>query len=81
MRDNILLRVSAFLVLAVLLAPTPAYAYIGPGLGAGAIAVALAVLGSILLAMFGIIYYPIKRTIKKLRKGQQSAGRNRDPAV
>jgi hypothetical protein len=73
MHDNLLWRDTAVLVLAVLFGATPAFAYIGPGLGVGAIIVALAVLGSILLGMWGTIYYPVKRMIRKLRKGRDAA--------
>jgi Na+/melibiose symporter-like transporter len=45
----------------------PAAAYIGPGLGAGAIGVVLGVIGAIGLALFAIIYYPIKRMIRRKR--------------
>lgn len=67
---------SAFrLALAALLAaslPQAALAYIGPGVGAGAIAAVLGVLGSIFLAIVAVIYYPIKRMMKK-RKAAASA--------
>ena len=43
----------------------PAQAYIGPGMGGGAIAVVLGILGAILMAIFGLIYYPIKRWLKR----------------
>ena len=49
----------------------PAQAYIGPGLGAGAIPATLGVLGAILLAIFGILYYPIKRFIKKRKASRK----------
>ncbi|MGD8891164.1 MAG: hypothetical protein PVF53_22290 [Desulfobacterales bacterium] len=42
-----------------------AYAYVGPGLGAGAISVVLGIIGSIFLALFALIYYPVKRALKK----------------
>jgi hypothetical protein len=45
-----------------------AYAYIGPGMGGGVFAAVLGVLGAILLALFGIIYYPIKRMLKNRKK-------------
>ncbi|MEM8776786.1 MAG: hypothetical protein AAGF53_17260 [Pseudomonadota bacterium] len=51
-------------ILAIVLSGTPAFAYIGPGMGAGTIAVVLGVLGSIFLAIFAILYYPVKRMIK-----------------
>ena len=64
-------RGAALFLMVSLLAPAPAWAYIGPGLGAGAVAAVLAVLGSILLAIFSVIYYPIKRLMKKRRGGSQ----------
>lgn len=51
----------------------PAQAYIGPGVGAGAIAAVLGVLGAIALALFGIVYYPVKRLLKKRKQAQEKA--------
>lgn len=45
-----------------------ANAYVGPGVGLGAIGVLLGVVGGVLLAIFGLFWYPIKRMFK------QSAG-------
>jgi preprotein translocase subunit SecD len=42
-----------------------AHAYIGPGLGAGAIGTVIGILGSILVALFAVLYYPIKRMVKR----------------
>ncbi|MDB5139708.1 MAG: hypothetical protein JWR12_1624 [Mucilaginibacter sp.] len=42
--------------------------YIGPGLGGGIITAVLGFITSIFLALFAIIWYPIKRVIGKLRK-------------
>jgi hypothetical protein len=50
-----------------------AQAYIGPGVGAGVVATVLGVVSSIFLLLIGIIYYPIKRAVKKLMgKGKLS---------
>jgi hypothetical protein len=78
MRDRRLLCGVALLLLTGVFAPAPAFAYGGPGLGAGAVAVTLGVLGSILTGILGVIYYPIKRMIKKLKKGRRldRVGRN-----
>ena len=53
-----------FALFAILIS-SPAMAYIGPGLGAGTIGVILGVLGSIVLALFAIFWYPIKRLMRK----------------
>jgi hypothetical protein len=60
-------RNSALAVIAVLLTPAPAFAYMGPGAGIGTILAALGVLGAIMLWLFSLIYYPIKRLMRKRR--------------
>lgn len=62
------------LAVGALMAPAQAFAYIGPGLGAGAIGAVLGVLGSIVLGLFAIIWYPFKRLMKKRRKGRPGDG-------
>ena len=42
--------------------------YIGPGLGGGVITVVLGFLTSIFLALFAIIWYPVKKVIGKFKK-------------
>ena len=49
----------------------PANAYLGPGAGAGVITVVLGLLGSIILAIAGIVWYPLKRIFKKRSKKLQ----------
>jgi hypothetical protein len=41
-----------------------AFAYIGPGVGAGVIATVLGVLTAIALALFAVLWYPLKRLLK-----------------
>jgi hypothetical protein len=58
-------RSASLALLGLLVSATAAQAYIGPGVGAGALAAVVGVLGSIFLALFAVIYYPIKRMLKK----------------
>lgn len=62
------------LAAAILAVPAQAFAYIGPGLGAGAVGAVLGVLGSIFLGLFAIIWYPVKRLMKKRKKGRPGDG-------
>lgn len=65
------------LAFAVSLASTSgAMAYIGPGMGAGAVAVVLGVIGSFFLAIFALLYYPIKRLLRRNRTAPGKAGRS-----
>ena len=56
------------LIIALLMISSPIFAYVGPGMGGGVIAAVLGVVGAILLALFGILYYPIKRMLKNRKK-------------
>jgi flagellar motor component MotA len=55
------LTVAACLVLTA----APAAAYIGPGVGAGMIATVLGILTAIALAIFAVVWYPLKRLFKR----------------
>ena len=56
------------LIIALLTISGPASAYIGPGMAGGVFAGVLGVVGAVLLALFGILYYPIKRMLKNRKK-------------
>jgi flagellar motor component MotA len=43
----------------------PAMAYIGPGVGAGMIATVLGILTALVLALFAVFWYPVKRLLKR----------------
>ncbi len=60
----------ALFICLITLIPEFAHAYIGPGLGAGTIGVILGIIGSVFIALFAIIWYPLKRLIKKRRKSE-----------
>jgi hypothetical protein len=60
--------VASMALAALLLAgPEPAWAYIGPGAGISMIGTVLALLGAIVLAITGLLWYPIKRLRTKAR--------------
>ena len=55
-----------FLLIILLLIPQNVLAYIGPGMAISAILVVLGVVVSLFLGLLAVIYYPIKRLIKKV---------------
>ena len=55
----------SILFLSLFLVSLPAYAYIGPGMSGGVIAAIVGFFAAILLGLWGILYYPIKRALKK----------------
>ena len=54
----------SIIFLSLFLTSLPAFGYIGPGLGGGVIAVILGFFIALLLGLWGILYYPIKRALK-----------------
>jgi len=53
------------ILLFIFLASLPTYAYIGPGMGGGIIAAIIGFFAAIILGLWAILYYPIKRALKK----------------
>lgn len=47
--------------------PSLAMAYIGPGLGSGAMAAVLGSVLGLLMLLIGVVWYPIKRLIRRFR--------------
>ena len=55
----------SILFLSLFLISLPSYAYIGPGMGSGVIAAIVGFFAAVLLGLWGILYYPIKRALKR----------------
>ena len=68
-QSKLKLHLFAFLMIS----SVSADAYIGPGLGLGTIGAVLGILAAIVLAIIGIVWYPLKRMIKKRRAQKQEA--------
>tara|TARA_Y100001958_G_C21051612_1_gene417569 strand:+ start:542 stop:760 length:219 start_codon:yes stop_codon:yes gene_type:complete len=46
----------------------PAFGYLGPGLGGGVIAATMGIIVAIFAALFGLIWFPLKRLLKKRKE-------------
>lgn len=60
---KLILTFCLFLIIA-----TPSYAYLGPGFGGGMIAATLGIIVAIFAAIFGLIWFPLKRLFKKKKE-------------
>ena len=58
--------------LVLLAAPGTAAAYVGPGLGLGAIAAFFGAVLAVLLAIVGVVWYPIKRLLSRRKSAEQT---------
>ncbi len=62
----------SILFLSLCLISFPSYAYIGPGMGGGVIAAIIGFFAAVLLGLWGILYYPIKRALKNRKDKKKS---------
>lgn len=60
-------QIGYFLAAVLLALPQFAFAYIGPGLGIGAVVATLGTIIGLLMLIVGVIWYPIKRLIRRFR--------------
>jgi hypothetical protein len=66
-------KLIAFFICSIaMLTAGTAEAYVGPGLGLGAIGAVLGVVLSVLLAIFAVFWYPLKRLIAKRKATRKS---------
>ncbi len=64
--------VSLMVAALLLAAPQSAEAYIGPGAGITAIGTVIALIGAIVLAIVGFVWYPIKRLRARNKKMEKT---------
>tara|TARA_Y100000768_G_C23818656_1_gene605412 strand:- start:297 stop:521 length:225 start_codon:yes stop_codon:yes gene_type:complete len=60
-----------FLFLFLFFISMPSYSYIGPGMGGGVIIAVIGFITAILLGIWGVLYYPIKRALKKRKDNKR----------
>ena len=58
----------AICVLMLVIFVQPAMAYVGPGTGIAALGALLAIIVGVVAALFGFLWYPMKRVMKKRKE-------------
>ena len=66
------MKIIVNLILFFFISSTPSFAYLGPGIGGGILAATLGVIIAILAAIFGLIWFPLKRILKKKKKVKEN---------
>jgi len=54
---------------------TPSFAYLGPGVGGGVIAATMGIIVAIFAALLGLIWFPVKRLLKKRKEKKRTITR------
>ena len=73
MKNCHLIKPIVFFILLSCFFPQLAMAYVGPGAGLSAIGAFLAVVAGVIVAIFGFVWYPIRRLIRKWKKSKNNA--------
>ena len=68
----------SILFMSLFLISLPSYAYIGPGMSGGVLAAIIGFFAAILLGLWGILYYPIKRALKNRRDKKKAFKKSND---
>ena len=69
MTKNKLLYIVVYnIILIVILLPTISMAYVGPGAGLSAFGSLFALLAAIIIAVFGFVWFPIKRILRRMKQ-------------
>jgi len=64
-----------------LCASTPAFAYVGPGRGVGVIGTIVGLVMALVLAVVGLLWYPLKRLFRRTAPGDGAMRKGRTGAV
>ena len=57
---------------------TTSFAYLGPGVGGGVIVATIGIIVAIFAALFGLIWFPVKRLLKKRKEKKDQLQNNLD---
>ena len=69
----------SIILIVLILTSMTANAYVGPGLGLGVLGVLLGAVLAVILAVAGVVWYPVKRLLKKIKPtGPRSDDSNSD---
>lgn len=66
------MRILTCTLFLAILASEQAHAYVGPGLGLGALGAFFGILFAVVLAVIGVLWYPVKRLFIKWRGGNNT---------
>ena len=80
MKTSSLVGIFICVLLLVVFVQQPAMAYVGPGTGIAALGALLAIIAGVIAAIFGFLWYPIKRLLKKRKQTEAKDIQEREEA-
>jgi len=73
-----LISIAICVLIIVVFVQEPVMAYVGPGTGIAAIGALLAIIVGVIAALFGFLWYPAKRLLKKRKQAQSQKAESRE---
>lgn len=80
MKQLSFISIFIFSFLLVVFIQQPAMAYVGPGAGIAAIGAFLAIVAGVIAAIFGFLWFPIKRILGKRKKAKSDRSQEGEKA-
>lgn len=71
-KTSSLISIAICVLLLVIFVQQPALAYVGPGTGIAALGALLAIIVGVVAALFGFLWFPVKRLLKQRRAARQA---------
>lgn len=68
MTGNLFILTEGFAAITALAAPSSPLAYLGPGGVVSSLGAILAIIAGVIVALFGFLWYPLKRLLRALRR-------------
>ncbi len=65
-------------LVSILVLPATAFAYVGPGAGLSIVGSLLAFLAAIVIGLFGFIWFPVRRFLRKRRLAAERNAKEKD---
>ncbi|WP_019503495.1 hypothetical protein [Pleurocapsa sp. PCC 7319] len=78
LKTSSLVSIFICVLLLVILVQQPAMAYVGPGTSIAAIGALLAIIVGVIAALFGFLWYPLKRLLKKRQQAASVNAKERE---
>jgi len=81
MKTSTLISISICIFLLVIFVQQPAMAYVGPGTGIAALGAMLAIIAGVIVALFGFLWFPIKRIMNQRKAASRDVQEREEEKV
>lgn len=78
LKTSSLISLAICVLMLVIFVQQPAMAYVGPGTGIAALGALIAIIVGVIAALFGFLWFPMKRLMKKRKEAASKGVKQRE---